>query len=89
MQAVTKLTLSATPETIAMAKQLASERKTSVSALFAKFICDLLQLQHLAASSHANQAVKDLLGSADGWPADMSYDEIIRQAIHEKHGVEP
>lgn len=89
MQAVTKLTLSATPETIAMAKQLASERKTSVSALFAKFIRDLHQLEHLAASSHANQAVKDLLGSADGWPPDMSYDEIIRQAIHEKHGVEP
>ena len=89
MQAVTKLTLIETPETIAMAKQLASERKTSVSALFAKFIRDLHQLEHLAASSHANQAVKDLLGSADGWPADMSYDEIIRQAIHEKHGVEP
>ena len=89
MQAVTKLTLSATPETIAMAKQLASERKTSVSALFAKFIRDLHQLEHLAASSHANHAVKDLLGSADGWPADMIYDEIIRQAIREKHGVEP
>jgi hypothetical protein len=24
--------------------------------------------------------VKDLLGSADGWAKDMSYDEIIRQA---------
>ena len=89
MQAVTKLTLSATPETIAMAKQLAAERKTSVSALFAKYIRDLHQLEHLAASSHTNHAVEDLLGSADGWPADMSYDEIIRQAIQEKHGVEP
>ena len=89
MQNVTKLTLSATPETIAMAKQLATARKTSVSALFANFIRDLHQLEHLTASSFANHAVEDLLGSADGWPADMSYDEIIRQAIREKHGVEP
>ncbi len=89
MQAVTKLTLSATPETITMAKQLAAERKTSVSALFARFIRDLHQLDHMLASSHFNHAVEDLLGSADGWSADMSDDDIIRQAIREKHGVEP
>ena len=89
MQTVTKLTLSASPETIAMAKQLASERKTSVSALFAKIIRDLHQLEHLTAPSRFHHAVEDLLGSADGWPTDMSYDEIIRQAIQEKHGVKP
>ena len=89
MQTVTKLTLSASPETIAMAKQLASERKTSVSALFAKLIRDLHQLEHLTVPSRFDHAVKDLLGSADGWPTDMSYDEIIRQAIQEKHGIEP
>ena len=66
-----------------MAKQLASERKTSVSALFAKFIRDLHQLEHLTAPSRFHHAVKDLLGSADGWPTDMSYDEIIRQAKSE------
>lgn len=66
-----------------MAKQLASERKTSVSALFAKFIRDLHQLEHLTASSRFHHAVEDLLGSADGWPKDMSYDEIIRQAKSE------
>ena len=88
MQAVTKLTLSATPETIAMAKQLATERNTSVSALFASFIRDLHQLEHRLQPSRFNHAVQDLLGSADGWPADMSYDDIIRQAIREKHGAD-
>jgi hypothetical protein len=78
-----KITLNALPETIAMAKQLASERKTSVSALFAKFIRDLHQLEHLTASSRFHHAVEDLLGSADGWLKDMSYDEIIRQAKSE------
>ena len=63
-----------------MAKQLASEHKTSVSVLFAKFIRDLHQLEHLTVPSHFHYAVKDLLGSADGWAKDMSYDEIIRQA---------
>ncbi len=89
MQAVTKLTLSATPETIAMAKQLATERNTSVSALFASFIRDLHQLEHMLKPSRFYHAVEDLLGSADGWPSDMSYDDIIHQAIREKHGVEP
>ena len=78
-----KITLNALPETIAMAKQLASEHKTSVSVLFAKFIRDLHQLEHLTVPSHFHYAVKDLLGSADSWTKDMSYDEIIRQAKSE------
>ena len=66
-----------------MAKQLASEHKTSVSALFAQFIRDLYHLEHLTAPSCFHHAVKDLLGSADGWPTNMNYDEIIRQAKSE------
>ncbi len=83
MKNTSKTTFNALPETIAMAKQLASERKTSVSTLWAKFIRDLHQLEHLTASSRFHHTVKDLLGSADGWPTDMSYDEIIRQAKSE------
>jgi hypothetical protein len=80
MKNTSKITHNALPEMIAMAKQLASERKTSESALWAKIIRDLHQLGHLTAPSRFHHAVKDLLGSADGWPTDMSYDEIIRQA---------
>ena len=60
-----------------------------MSALFACFIRDLHQLEHGRQPSRFNHAVENLLGNADSWPADMSYDDIIRQAIHEKHGLEP
>ena len=83
MKNTSKITINALPETIAMAKQLASEHKTSVSVLFAQFIRDLHHLEHLTTPSCFHQVVKDLLGSADGWPTDMSYDEIIRQAKSE------
>ena len=87
---MTKITLSAPREVVAMAKEVASAHGTSVSALFASLVRALHQASHISARPAFHPAVAPLVGCArNAWPDDMPYDEIIRQAIREKHGGTP
>ena len=84
---MTKITLSVPLEIVAMAKEVASPHGTSVSALFASLVRALHQAIHASARPAFHPAVEAQVGCArSAWPDDMPYDEIIRQAIREKHG---
>lgn len=80
---MTKLTLSVDKDVIAMAKQLAQERGTSVSAMFSEMI--LSTTKH---SERDSPRIGPLTSRATGLvslPEDKTDRELIEEALAERH----
>jgi hypothetical protein len=80
----TKLTLSADEEIVKRAKRLAKEQKTSVSALFDRFI------RSATAEPKKSRAIGRLTRKATGMmklPAGKTDRELIEDALIEKYGL--
>ncbi|MBR4125162.1 MAG: hypothetical protein IKR13_03075 [Victivallales bacterium] len=91
MPTTIKITLSAPPDIVQMAKQIATERKTSVSALFANYIRAIHQANHPVVKPKLHPAVEALSGCAQLPPeyANLSDKELRHQLLCEKYGIEP
>ena len=77
-----KLTLNADPEVIKLAKHLAAEANTSVSALFSRFI------KTLARSPESEQSVGPLTRKASGVIAldsEQDYQDVLSEALARKY----
>lgn len=85
--AMSKLTLSATPEIIALAEEQAKRENTSISAMFANFI---IAKTKLAAPRRASQKVGPLTQALTGivkLPADFDEKEFMSDVFATKHGL--
>ena len=91
MPTTIKITLSAPPDVVQMAKQIAAERNTSVSALFANYIRAVHQANHPVVKPKLHPSVEALSGCAQLPPeyANLSDKELRHQLLCEKYGIEP
>lgn len=85
--AMSKLTLTAPPEIIAMAEEQARNEHTSISAMFVNFIMakSKLSLQH-----HSHQEIGPITQSLTGivkLPQDFDEKEFMGNVIAEKYGL--
>ncbi len=80
----TKLTLSVDPALIAVAKRLAAERGTSVSAMFARLLTAMQRARTADASALAplTRKVSGLVSLPEG----RSDRELLEDALAERHG---
>ena len=79
-----KLTLSADPQVIKQAHQLAQERGTSISSMFERFV------RLLAKRSGVSSALGPLTRKATGMialPQGRSDRQVLEDALLEKHGL--
>jgi len=79
-----KLTLSAEPEIIDLAKRIADENGTTVSQLFARFV------HALARNQKKRPSIGPKTRRATGLiklPADKSDDELLTEALLDKYGL--
>jgi Family of unknown function (DUF6364) len=87
--ATTKLTLTVEPAVVEMAKRYAREHNTSVSATFSRMI------RSVADASRRGEVVippRSALAKVAGiiaLPPDSTVDDVLRQALEEKHGGGP
>jgi predicted nucleic acid-binding protein len=80
----TKLTLSAEKDVVEAAKRLAAENNTSVSAMFSRII------RGMAARKHEDVPLTPAVRSISGivkLPKGKSYDDLLTEALMEKHGI--
>ena len=83
----TKLTLTVKPEVVKMAKQYARRHRTSVSATFSRVIHALVsQEQSQGLIVPAGSALEKLSGIIT-LPEGKSADDILFEALADKHGV--
>lgn len=78
-----KLTLSASEETIADAKRIATEKNTSVSALFARLI------RAVDREPDSDEAIGPITKRATGLinlPTDRSEKELLEDALEDRYG---
>ncbi len=83
--ATTKLTLSADALLVRQAKKLAREQKTSVSAMFSRYIENLVKIRQLD-----DKALGPLTRRASGMvklPKGKSEKDILQQALSTKFGL--
>ena len=81
-----KLTLSADEEVIEQAKALAAEERTSVSAMFARFVRLMVRRRN------AKPEIGPLARRASGMvtlPKGRSEREVLEDALAEKYGLDP
>lgn len=81
-----KITLSATPEVASMAKELAKEKNTTVSALFANFI----RAVHLANHPVVKPKIAPITESLSGLvklPENFDYKEFIANNLLQDYGI--
>ncbi len=80
-----KLTLSAEPETIRRAREMARESGTSVSSMFERFV------RSLVAQQQTNRPLGPLARKASGLialPTNQSDREVLEDGLLEKHGLD-
>ncbi len=82
---LTKLTLSADPEVVALAKALAAEQGTSVSVLFAHFVRTAAQ-RHRRAAPRGTPVLRRLRGVVR-LPAGRTDRELLEDALLDRHGL--
>ena len=78
-----KLTLSADPDVIEQAREIAEQTGTSVSSMFERMV------RLLAKQRHSDEPIGPLARKATGmivFPADRSEREILEDALLEKYG---
>jgi len=78
-----KLTLSADPQTVADAKHLAKIQRSSVSAMFARFVTGLRQVEQLEQFK-----LGPVTGRAAGLvrlPSRATYRQLVEEALAEKY----
>ncbi|MBO4618604.1 MAG: hypothetical protein J5654_00695 [Victivallales bacterium] len=90
MPTTIKITLSASPDIVQMAKQIAAERNTSVSALFANYIRAVHQANHPVVKPKLHPAVEALSGCIKLPPEleKLGDKELIQKCICEHYGME-
>jgi len=76
-----KLTLSAEPEVIHMAKQLAGQRGTSVSDLFSQFVRSMVEPRHASKTAHKTKMATGLVT----WPRGKTPRRLIEEAMAERY----
>lgn len=81
-----KITLSATPEIAAMAKELAKEKNTTVSALFANFIRAVHLANHPVVKPKLHPAVEALTGCIQ-LPPDFDLKEFMAENLRKDYGI--
>jgi len=93
--ATTKLTLSMDEDTISLAKQLASENKTSVSRLFKKLISEFPKkektvdpIKEKYKNAEIPDWIKDLpIKTKIDLPANVDYKDLKYEYLKEKYGL--
>lgn len=84
----TKLTLSVAPEVIAKARRISKHRKTSVSAMFARYISTLEDTGHKRNS--LPPMTKRAIGLADGAPKipdSWDYRDELKDILDERYDL--
>jgi hypothetical protein len=83
-----KLTLSADERIILQAKRLAARQRTSVSAMFARFVSTASQKEHAPLEVPPDSIAAKLTG-AIRLPKGKSDRDVLTEALMEKYGVKP
>jgi len=83
----TKLTLSADEKVVRKARQLAKRNKTSISAMFSRWVLALSSRQSRKPHEPLGPLTRKALGLAK-LPADKSDAELLEEALAEKYGIE-
>jgi len=81
---MTKLTLSVDEAVVAKAKQIAEANGTSVSAMFSRFV------QSMGAQRRRPGKIGPLTRKASGLvglPPDKDYEELLTEALMDRHGI--
>ena len=86
MPTTIKITLSAPPDIVQMAKQIAAERNTSVSALFANYIRAIHQANHPVVKPKLHPAVEALTGIIK-LPSDFNLKEFMTENLIKDYGI--
>lgn len=81
-----KLTLSADDEVIEQAKRLADRHKTSVSAMFSRFVRGLAQRDQ-ASSGVPSDSIAARAAGAIRLPKGKTAQDVLAEALIEKHGT--
>lgn len=84
--AMKKLTLSASEDVIRDAKRLAAERGTSVSAMFSRFIRSVAHEEERGQRGSDTPILRELTGTMP-WPEGKTYEDLLTEALMEKHGL--
>ncbi len=84
---MSKLTLSAGPQTILLAKEYAKRHNTSVSALFSNFVQGLArQAEPTDETVDETSTLRQLTGVVE-LDKQESYDDLRRRAVRQRYGV--
>ena len=85
-----KLTLTATPEVIALAEAQAKNEGTSISAMFANFVMAKEKMSKRHTRTRSKSTIGPLTKSLSGivrLPDDFDEKEFMSQVLMEKHGL--
>ena len=85
-----KLTLTATPEVIALAEAQAKNEGTSISAMFANFVMAKEKMSKRHTRTRSKSTIGPLTRSLSGivqLPDDFDEKEFMSQVLMEKHGL--
>ena len=85
-----KLTLTATPEVIALAEEQAKNEGTSISAMFANFVMEKEKMSKRHMRTRSKSTIGPLTRSLTGivrLPDDFDEKEFMSRVFMEKHGL--
>ena len=85
--AVRKLTLTMEPETIEMAKRYARKHNTSVSAVVSQFIRSVASEEEREDVQIPRGSLLEKVAGIIKLPEGKTVDDLLQEAIQEKHGV--
>jgi len=85
--ATTKLTLSAEEKVVRKARQLAKRNKTSISAMFSRWVLAMSSRQDKKRRAPLGPLTRRALGLAK-LPADTSDRHLLEEALAEKYGID-
>ncbi|KPJ73931.1 MAG: hypothetical protein AMS14_06140 [Planctomycetes bacterium DG_20] len=83
-----KLTLSADDETVKQAKRIAARHRTSVSAMFARFVRRMARGKEEADDIPADSIASRATGFV-ALPKGKTPRDVVTESLMEKHGVKP
>ncbi len=84
---MTKLTLTAAPTDVKMAKAYARDHNTSVSAMFSRFIRGIATHQNATVTPHHPSTLDEISGILP-LSQSQSYDDLRREALAKKFGLD-